>query len=466
MNIATTRTDKGDAALWSSDEGKVVDRKFRRIFSSAVLIVADILAVFIGFLLPHTVYIGPHWSGHGVVMASTLLPLFVGVSLSHHAYSFDVLTNRALGVVRTLRSFLFAVLIVALMAYAIKAGADFSRAVFLSGTVISLALIVLFRLIATHMVGRILGGSLHSIIVVVDDVDFVPQKGDVWFTLQSVGFDPASYDPYELDTFASRVRSADRLLVACSQERYQQWASVLRGLAIQGEILAEAGGGLAIVALGRYGKGQTMQVSSRQLSLPDRILKRFLDVIVAGTAVVALSPLLIATAFAIRLESRGPAFFIQSRIGRDNRLFPMYKFRSMFTEKCDADAAELTQRNDVRVTRVGNFIRRTSIDELPQLFNVLKGDMSIVGPRPHALSAKAADKLYWDVDPRYRHRHSMKPGITGLAQVRGHRGNTERTEDLTNRLQADLEYLANWSIWSDISIIFQTLGVLRHDNAF
>lgn len=466
MNIVTTQAEAGEAALWSSTDGKVVDRKFRRIFSSVVLIAADILAVTIGFLLPHAIYIGPQWSGHGVVMAGTLLPLFIGVSLSHHAYSFDVLTNGSAGIARTVRSFLFAVLILALMAYAIKAGADFSRAVFLSGTALSLTLIILFRLVATHMVAGILGGSLHSIIVVVDDVDFVPQKGDVWFTPQSVGFDPARYGPYELDIFASRVRSADRLLIACSRERYQQWASVLRGLAVQGEILAEADGGLGIIALGRYDNGQTMQVSSRQLSLPDRILKRALDLVVAGGAILFLSPLLIATAIAIRIESRGPAFFVQSRIGRDNRLFSMYKFRSMFTEKCDADAAQLTQRNDARVTRVGNFIRRTSIDELPQLFNVLKGDMSIVGPRPHALSAKAADKLYWDVDPRYRHRHSMKPGITGLAQVRGHRGNTERTEDLTNRLQADLEYLANWSIWRDISIIFQTIGVLRHDNAF
>lgn len=466
VNIITTQADTRDAALWSSTGGKIVDRKFRRIFSSAVLIAADTLAIIIGFLLPHVLYIGPHWSGHGVVMAGTVLPLFIGVSLSHHAYSFDVLTNGAAGMARTIRSFLFAVLIIALIAYSIKAGADFSRAVFLSGTGISLGLIILFRLLASHMVGRILGGSLHSIIVVVDGVDFVPQKGDDWFTPPSIGFDPAQYGPYELDSFASRVRSADRLLIACSQERYQVWASVLRGLAVQGEILAEANGSLGIIALGRYGKGQTMQVSSRQLSLPDRILKRFLDVVVAGIAVIILSPLLIATAIAIRMESRGSPFFVQSRIGRDNRLFPMYKFRSMFTDKCDANAAQLTQRNDARVTRVGNFIRRTSIDELPQLLNVLKGDMSIVGPRPHAVSAKAADILYWDVDPRYRHRHSMKPGITGLAQVRGHRGNTERTEDLINRLQADLEYQANWSIWRDISIIFQTIGVLRHDNAF
>lgn len=118
------------------------------------------------------------------------------------------------------------------------------------------------------------------------------------------------------------------------------------------------------------------------------------------------------------------------------------------------------------MTRVGTFIRSTSLDELPQFINVLAGDMSIVGPRPHALSAKAADILYWDVDPRYRHRHSMKPGLTGLAQVRGFRGNTERVEDLTNRLQADLEYAANWSLWHDIRIILRTFVVLRHSNAF
>lgn len=118
------------------------------------------------------------------------------------------------------------------------------------------------------------------------------------------------------------------------------------------------------------------------------------------------------------------------------------------------------------MTRVGRFLRRTSIDELPQLLNVLKGDMSIVGPRPHALGSQAGDKLFWQVDHRYWQRHSLKPGITGLAQVRGFRGATETETDLSSRLQADLEYLDGWSILRDIQIIFATFGVLAHDRAY
>ena len=126
----------------------------------------------------------------------------------------------------------------------------------------------------------------------------------------------------------------------------------------------------------------------------------------------------------------------------------------------------LTTRADSRVTRIGQFIRRNSIDELPQLINVLRGDMSMVGPRPHALSARAADQLYWEIDARYRHRHAVKPGVTGLAQVRGFRGATVLTADLINRLSSDLEYLRDWSMGKDLWILFRTILVIRHDNAF
>jgi lipopolysaccharide/colanic/teichoic acid biosynthesis glycosyltransferase len=118
------------------------------------------------------------------------------------------------------------------------------------------------------------------------------------------------------------------------------------------------------------------------------------------------------------------------------------------------------------VTRIGAFLRKTSIDELPQLFNVLKGDMSIVGPRPHAAAAKAGDSLYWEVDARYWERHCIKPGMTGLAQVRGHRGSTDHHQDLIDRLQSDLEYVSDWSIWRDLRIIVATLGVLVHHKAY
>ena len=149
-----------------------------------------------------------------------------------------------------------------------------------------------------------------------------------------------------------------------------------------------------------------------------------------------------------------------------NRLFPMYKFRSMYTDRLDHNASKLTTRNDSRVTRVGKIIRATSIDELPQLLNVIRGDMSIVGPRPHATGALAGDALYWEVATHYWSRHAVKPGLTGLAQVKGFRGNTETSLDLMNRLQADLDYLEEWSLARDISLIFKTFSVLIHKNAF
>ena len=209
-----------------------------------------------------------------------------------------------------------------------------------------------------------------------------------------------------------------------------------------------------------------MVVTTGPLSLRDRAIKRAFDVAASLLGILVLSPVLLIAAAWIKLDSRGPVLFRQERIGRDNKIFRMYKFRSMYVDRCDAAADRLTTRGDSRVTRAGDFLRRNSVDELPQLLNVLRGDMSVVGPRPHPLSAKAADTLYWDVDVRYRHRHSIKPGLTGLAQVRGFRGNTERLEDLTNRLQADLEYAAEWSLSRDLQIILRTLLVFRHHNAY
>jgi polysaccharide biosynthesis protein PslA len=144
----------------------------------------------------------------------------------------------------------------------------------------------------------------------------------------------------------------------------------------------------------------------------------------------------------------------------------MLKFRSMKREGADPAGSISTARDDDRMTRVGRFIRRTSIDELPQLINVLRGDMSLVGPRPHAIGSQAGDKLFWEVDSRYWQRHSLKPGLSGLAQVRGFRGATEHESDLANRLNADLEYLEGWTIWRDLRIIWLTLRVIVHDRAY
>ena len=171
-------------------------------------------------------------------------------------------------------------------------------------------------------------------------------------------------------------------------------------------------------------------------------------------------------ALAIGLEDGGPVFFVQRRVGCGNRFFAMIKFRSMRVNHEGVNGDKSAEKGDDRITRVGCIIRATSIDELPQLINVLKGDMSIVGPRPHAIGSQAGDKLFWEVDSRYWQRHALRPGLTGLAQVRGLRGATDSEADLLGRLNADLEYLDGWSLWRDVRIILATFAVLVHERAF
>jgi Undecaprenyl-phosphate glucose phosphotransferase len=189
----------------------------------------------------------------------------------------------------------------------------------------------------------------------------------------------------------------------------------------------------------------------------DGILKELIDYTVAIIAILLLSPLLILTAVAIRLESKGPILFRQARFGFNNNEISVLKFRSMYVDRQDQSGAQRTQKNDPRVTRVGRIIRRTSIDELPQLFNVLKGEMSIVGPRPHATMMRVGDKYYFDAVRGYSARHRVKPGITGLAQVRGLRGEIDTAERARKRVEYDIYYIENWSPLLDIRIIIETV---------
>lgn len=187
------------------------------------------------------------------------------------------------------------------------------------------------------------------------------------------------------------------------------------------------------------------------------LLKRSEDLVLASLAVLLLSPFMLITALAIRLDSKGPVLFRQKRYGYNNRLIEVLKFRSMHQHHSDANAEQQTTRGDSRITRVGRFIRKTSIDELPQLFNVLGGSMSMVGPRPHATATKAAGILFEDAVEEYSARHRVKPGITGWAQVNGFRGETDTLEKIERRVELDLEYIENWSVWLDLNILFRTL---------
>jgi lipopolysaccharide/colanic/teichoic acid biosynthesis glycosyltransferase len=178
---------------------------------------------------------------------------------------------------------------------------------------------------------------------------------------------------------------------------------------------------------------------------------------------------MLLAALAIKLDSKGPIFFKQRRYGFNNELVEIYKFRSMYVEDTDATAAKLVTRNDPRVTRVGRFIRKTSLDELPQLLNVVfAGDLSLVGPRPHALQAKAEDRLYHEAVDGYFARHRVKPGITGWAQINGWRGEVDSEEKIQKRVEFDLYYIENWSVLFDLVILLKTPMALmtRNENAY
>jgi lipopolysaccharide/colanic/teichoic acid biosynthesis glycosyltransferase len=176
---------------------------------------------------------------------------------------------------------------------------------------------------------------------------------------------------------------------------------------------------------------------------------------------------MLVVAAAIRLESKGPVIFKQKRYGFNNELIEVFKFRSMYTNLSDANAAKLVTKGDPRVTRVGRIIRKTSLDELPQLFNVLTGQLSLVGPRPHATQAKAADTLYEQVVDGYFARHKVRPGITGWAQINGWRGETDTREKIEQRVKYDLDYIDNWSLIFDIAILARTpFALFKSENAY
>lgn len=212
-----------------------------------------------------------------------------------------------------------------------------------------------------------------------------------------------------------------------------------------------------ILGVTEAGDVPLVRLTKRPLDGWPSVLKAIEDRVLAALALLLLAPLMALLALAVRLDSPGPAFYRQFRQGFSKQPIAVLKFRTMHADRCDAaDAAVVHQatRDDPRVTRVGRVLRRTSLDELPQLINVLRGEMSLVGPRPHAL---AHDRHYADLIDDYLGRHRVKPGITGWAQVNGYRGETRTVEDMRKRIELDLEYIDRWSILLDVRILWRTL---------
>jgi exopolysaccharide biosynthesis polyprenyl glycosylphosphotransferase len=216
------------------------------------------------------------------------------------------------------------------------------------------------------------------------------------------------------------------------------------------------------------GKVPVIDVFDRPIADWDVVMKWLFDKIIGSIMLALALPLLAIIAIAIKLDSRGPVFFKQNRYGFNNDLIEVYKFRSMYVDATDATADKHVTKDDPRVTRVGRITRKASLDELPQLFNVVfNGNLSLVGPRPHAVNSKAEGRLFAEAVDGYFARHRVKPGITGWAQINGWRGETDTQEKIQRRVEHDLYYIENWSVLLDLYIVARTpLALLNTENAY
>ena len=441
-------------------------RQTARLSLVARLVLGDAVSLLIGFSVAKQVRSDEWLAPFGVDMLAIMLPIYLVIATNARAYAPDALPNYAESARRAVSSLIQTFLVTFALLFAAQEAEDISRVAMGIAFVASLPTMLLFRLLSNMWVQRALGGHMIDELVIIDGVPAPEIKARYVVDARENRLEPDLNDPAMLERFAHVTDFYDRILVACAPERQAAWATLLKTIDARGELLVGRRDDLGVIGLGQFGNASTLVVARGSLSVADRIKKRLFDLAIAVPALIALAPLMIVVAILIKLDSRGPVFFKQPRVGRNNVPFQIYKFRSMRQEKSDAAGAQSTRRDDDRISRFGGFIRKTSIDELPQLLNVLKGDMSIVGPRPHALGSTAEDRLFWQITHRYWERHALKPGITGLAQVRGYRGATEKVSDLTNRLNSDLEYLSDWRLWKDFAIMVATLKVLVHPNAY
>jgi putative colanic acid biosysnthesis UDP-glucose lipid carrier transferase len=362
------------------------------------------------------------------------------------------------------------------MAFAFKAGAVFSRKVILTWFVITpvaLCLAQAARMRASWFAAHL--PAQRYIIVGVNEVGLelarrLPAKGfSGYFDFRS----PDRVSPLlETDKFAGhcrdladyvRARAIGQVYIALPLANVPRLSALINALRDTTASVYFVPDAFAFDLIqGRLAEVNGMPVLSvceTPFQGTDAILKRLMDVAVGGCALLLTLPVIVLIAAAVKLSSPGPALFRQRRYGLNGEEITVYKFRSMIVCEDGAIVTQATAR-DRRVTGVGRFLRRTSLDELPQLFNVLQGTMSLVGPRPHAV---AHNEKYRRLINGYMIRHKVRPGITGLAQINGLRGETETVEKMAERVRYDLEYLRNWSPWLDLRILFKSLGVAWSD---
>jgi len=444
----------------------MVSKQTVRLILYGELLLLDLTALLLGCVIAGQVLHFHATASLGLHLGYVLPPLYVLMALNNGAYSIHVLRDDMESLRRALTALGLSMLIALLLFYFGKIDVTTARMPFFVSVMGGGALLGVGRFAFRYHARKQHEGALTDELLIVDHDDYDGPLPRYTINARAEQLAPDLRSPDMIGRIAHYMNGFDRVIIYCPLERQHAWALLLKGANVQGEIVLERPFSLDPIGLNRFNGQDTLIVSRGPLNLENRAKKRFLDLLCTIPIIIVLLPLLAVVAVLVKLESKGPVIFRQNRVGRGNRMFQIMKFRSMRVEVTDANGNRSASRDDDRITKVGRFIRATSIDELPQLFNVLIGDMSLVGPRPHALGSLAGDHSFWDVDEQYWIRHALKPGITGLAQIRGFRGATVHRADLENRLRADLEYLDGWRLWRDISILMATVKVVVHKNAY
>ena len=414
----------------------------------------------------------------------TAAVFYAGLAEVTGVYDLDVRFSVRQAWGRVLTAWFATAMFVLTMGFLFKASAEFSRAwaalwFFLGGAAICAA-----RAMATLWMLRLKRkGAFNQRVAIfgagtqgVRLADYI--RGNDKLTIDLVGFfddrpqsrfvDASAGEPLRgnLDALLKSIRLGliDQVIVALPWSAEARLQDVVAKLAIT-PIRIRLAPDLASFAFAQrpvvmLGDLPVMTLFERPISGFDQLAKKIEDIVLATVMCILASPILLIAAIAVKLDSPGPVFFRQPREGFNNRNFRIWKFRSMRNDDCEVDQIRQAQQDDPRITRVGKFLRRTSLDELPQLFNVLSGEMSLVGPRPHAASTRAGDRLFGDVVSTYAARHKVKPGITGWAQVCGWRGETNTEDKFLRRLEHDLYYIENWSVLFDLYVLIRTIPAL------
>jgi Undecaprenyl-phosphate glucose phosphotransferase len=428
--------------------------------------------------------------GHHVLTSFLAATLFVGMFERLGGYSLKQLSRFHWQLTHIVITWLFAVAVLLFIAFVSKTSETYSRGWVLAWVVTAPVLVLIGRsLVHAATTTRRTEGYLARNIAIIGAGDEGQrliarlQNGrDKSVTILGAFDDRKSRLPDSVCGLAIRGTTDDLLRFACNgrvdeviialpldaERRLRSLCDKMKALAVDVRLslepLAER---FQVRGMSYVGDVPVLDVVDRPLKNWCAVAKFLEDKLLSLLILVLVGPLMALIAVLIKLDSQGPVFFVQKRFGFNNEVIRVLKFRTMRADCSDPSGAQRTVRNDPRITRLGRILRWLSFDELPQLINVVRGDMSLVGPRPHAIAMRAGDRLYCEAVEQYLHRHRVKPGITGWAQVNGLRGEVDTLEKARARVALDLYYIEHWSPWLDLKILLKTAGILTsRENAY